>query len=84
MRWLEFFLGGAHGSQPLPLTPLMPECETELRFKFSGRVEGLTERACTATGAERLNLKHSVFVFHEGFAVHPHNAFDVFQTAQPN
>ncbi|WP_116473160.1 HNH endonuclease family protein [Zobellella maritima] len=35
----------AHGSQPLPLTPLMFECETELRFKLSGRVEGLTERA---------------------------------------
>lgn len=36
---------GAHGSQPLPLTPLMPECETELRFRLSGRVEGLTDRA---------------------------------------
>ena len=35
----------AHGAQPLPLTPLMIECETELRFKISGRVEGLTERA---------------------------------------
>lgn len=35
----------AHGAQPLPLTPLMVECETELRFKISGRVEGLTERA---------------------------------------
>lgn len=35
----------AHGAQPLPLTPLMLECETELRFKLSGRVEGLTERA---------------------------------------
>lgn len=35
----------AHGSQPLPLTPLMPECETELRFRLSGRVEGLTDRA---------------------------------------
>ncbi|EKP0294307.1 TPA: hypothetical protein ACSCX2_003510 [Aeromonas veronii] len=35
----------AHGSQPLPLTPLMAECETELRFRWSGRVEGLTERA---------------------------------------
>lgn len=35
----------AHGSQALPLTPLMPECETELRFRLSGRVEGLTERA---------------------------------------
>lgn len=35
----------AHGSQSLPLTPLMPECEIELRFKLSGRVEGLTDRA---------------------------------------
>ncbi len=37
--------GDAHGTQILPLTPLMPECETELRFKWSGRVEGKTERA---------------------------------------
>lgn len=35
----------AHGAQSMPLTPLMPECETELRFKLSGRVDGLTERA---------------------------------------
>ena len=35
----------AHGSRLLPLTPLMPECENELRFKLSGRVEGLTDRA---------------------------------------
>jgi len=35
----------AHGSQPLPLTPLMDECETEFQFKISGRVEGLTDRA---------------------------------------
>ena len=35
----------AHGSQPLPLTPLMDECETELKFYFSGKVEGLTDRA---------------------------------------
>jgi uncharacterized protein (TIGR02646 family) len=35
----------SHGSQPLPLTPLMDECETELLFKISGRVEGLTDRA---------------------------------------
>ncbi|SEI71346.1 TIGR02646 family protein [Allopseudospirillum japonicum] len=35
----------AHGSRPLTLTPLMQECETELRFRMSGRVEGLTERA---------------------------------------
>lgn len=38
----------AHGSQPLPLTPLMPECETELRFRRSGRVKGLTDRAVEA------------------------------------
>lgn len=35
----------AHGSQTLPLTPFMPECESELRYKISGRVEGLTDRA---------------------------------------
>ena len=34
-----------HGSQPLPLTPLMDECETELKFYFSGKVEGLTDTA---------------------------------------
>jgi len=37
--------GDAHKSQHLPLTPLMMECETELRFKISGRVEGLSCRA---------------------------------------
>ncbi len=37
--------GNAHQSQELSLTPLMEECETELRFRISGRVEGLTERA---------------------------------------
>jgi len=35
----------AHGSQPLPITPLMDECETEFKFNINGRVEGLTERA---------------------------------------
>jgi uncharacterized protein (TIGR02646 family) len=35
----------AHGSQYLPLAPLMEECEQELRYTLSGRVEGLTERA---------------------------------------
>lgn len=38
----------SHGSQPLSLTPLMAECETELRFRFSGRVEGKTPRAIQA------------------------------------
>ncbi|ACT08916.1 conserved hypothetical protein [Dickeya chrysanthemi Ech1591] len=35
----------AHGSQPFSLTPLMAECETELQFMISGRVEGKTARA---------------------------------------
>jgi len=47
----------AHGSQPLPLTPFMAECETELKFKISGRVEGLTERAKAAIKV--LNLGES-------------------------
>jgi len=37
--------GDAHKSKYLPLTPLMTECETELRFKISGRVEGFSDRA---------------------------------------
>lgn len=35
----------AHGSQALPLTPLMDECGDELQFMISGRVEGYTTRA---------------------------------------
>ena len=35
----------SHGSQPLPLTPFMPECEAEFEFKLSGRVAGRTIRA---------------------------------------
>lgn len=35
----------SHRAQVLPLTPLMNECEIEISFKVSGRVEGLTERA---------------------------------------
>ena len=35
----------SHKAQTLPLTPLMSECEVELKFMLSGRVEGLTERA---------------------------------------
>lgn len=37
--------GNAHDSKPLPLTPLMQECETELNFYLSGKVEGLTQRS---------------------------------------
>jgi uncharacterized protein (TIGR02646 family) len=46
--------GKAHKSQPLPLTPLMEACETELRFKTNGLVEGLSDRAITMI--EILNL----------------------------
>lgn len=35
----------AHRARRLPLTPLMADCETELRFRFSGLVEGTTDRA---------------------------------------
>ncbi|WED24355.1 TIGR02646 family protein [Vibrio sp. JC009] len=37
--------GDAHGSQALPLTPFMDECESDLVFKISGRVSGKTADA---------------------------------------
>ncbi len=37
--------GDSHKSQPLPLTPLMAQCETDLVFKLSGRVSGKTPDA---------------------------------------
>lgn len=37
--------GLGHGRQEIMLTPLMDECETELKFYISGEVKGLTERA---------------------------------------
>lgn len=40
--------GKAHAHQVLPLTSLMDECETELKFYLSGRVEGLSPRAVTS------------------------------------
>ena len=40
--------GKAHAHQDLPLTSLMDECETELKFYLSGRVEGLSPRAVTS------------------------------------
>ena len=33
------------GATKISLTPLMPECETELRFNYDGRVQGLKDRA---------------------------------------
>ncbi|WP_335955138.1 hypothetical protein [Acinetobacter guillouiae] len=44
----------SHKSQIFSLTPLMGECESELKFKISGRVEGLTPRAIEAINV--LNL----------------------------
>lgn len=37
--------GSSQGHTTPPLSPLMPECETELRFHLSGRVTGETPRA---------------------------------------
>lgn len=44
------------GSQILPLTPLMNECETELEFRLNGKVVAKTERAEQAI--EILQLNH--------------------------
>lgn len=44
----------SHQSQFLPITPFMDKCETDFRFKISGRVEGLSEDAKTSIIA--LNL----------------------------
>jgi len=47
-RWLlstNKQCGKAHGSKTLPMTPLMPECETDLKYYISGVVEGLTDNA---------------------------------------
>jgi uncharacterized protein (TIGR02646 family) len=46
-----------HGSQTLPLTPLMDECETELRFRASGKVEGITQRATDSISVLGLDTK---------------------------
>ena len=43
----------AHGSQALPLTPFVNECETDIRFKLSGRVEG-----ATADATETIRVLH--------------------------
>lgn len=47
--------GKAHGNQSLPLTPLMDECETEFKFKYSGKIEGKTPRANTSIDVLKLN-----------------------------
>jgi uncharacterized protein (TIGR02646 family) len=47
--------GDAHKSQHLPLTPLMAECEIELRFKISGRVESLSNQAVVTIQVLNLN-----------------------------
>ena len=47
----------AHGSQTLPLTPFDVECETDLDFKLSGRVVGLTDDAQKTISILNLNNK---------------------------
>ncbi len=49
--------GHGRGTRPLPLTPLMAECETELKLYLSGLVEGQSERA--RLSIEVLNLGHT-------------------------
>ena len=49
--------GHGRGRRQLPLTPLMAECETELKFYLSGLVTGQTERA--RDSIEVLNLGHT-------------------------
>ncbi|KNH20119.1 hypothetical protein ACS77_24930 [Pseudomonas syringae] len=49
--------GHGRGTRTLPLTPLMDECETELKFYLSGLVKGHTDRANTSI--EALNLGHT-------------------------
>jgi len=49
--------GHGRGTRSLALTPLMQECETELKFYLSGLVEGRTERARGCV--ETLNLGHT-------------------------
>ncbi|WP_447802289.1 TIGR02646 family protein [Pseudomonas serbica] len=49
--------GHGRRTRHLPLTPLMAECETELKFYLSGLVEGKTERA--RISIETLNLGHT-------------------------
>jgi len=49
--------GHGRGTHQLPLTPLMVECETELKFYLSGLVTGHTERA--RVSIETLNLGHT-------------------------
>jgi len=48
----------SHDSQALPLTPLMTACETELKFRISGRVEGLTQ--CAKDSIRVLNLGDTI------------------------
>lgn len=44
----------AHDSKPFSLTPFIDECETELVFSISGRVQGASQRAIEAISV--LNL----------------------------
>jgi len=52
--------GIAHKAQHLPLTPLMLECEVELKFYLNGLVEGLTDRAKEAIRVLNLGDKEQL------------------------
>ena len=47
--------GAAHGKCLLPLTPLDPACETDLKFYLTGKVEGLTPDAKSTIDVLNLN-----------------------------
>lgn len=49
--------GKAHGTKPLRLTPLMDECETEIKYAYSGNIQGLSERAVQCIDTLNLNSK---------------------------
>jgi uncharacterized protein (TIGR02646 family) len=53
--------GEAHKVKMLPLTPLMPECETELEFSISGRVKGITPRATDSIDILNLDNKELIY-----------------------
>jgi uncharacterized protein (TIGR02646 family) len=49
----------SHKAQPLPLTPFMSTCETELIFSLSGRVKGNTADAVTAIDVLNLGRENN-------------------------
>ena len=52
--------GHKKDDEDIPLTPLMPACETELKFTYSGKVWGSTSRAEETINI--LNLNHPLAI----------------------